>query len=455
MLSTDAILAFYQTNLNEATEYFSDFIIKKRLALLITGIICFVFLSYKLTFNINLPSLKTEKIQCSFIVMSLLIGVFSIYRFNSNMVTLPFINADKTLGDYKIFNDFIRERENIVKTINKKEDGFNGTYVLVIGESEGRTNMGVYGYEKNTTPWQTSLKNYSNAVIFENAYSCHTHTVQVLTYALTLKNQYENSKLNLNKTVSIVDMAKYAGQYNTAWISNQRKLGMYDTPISSIADTSDQQYWISDEPADPSSIVYDGELVKYIKKIKLSSDKNLIIIHLIGCHGAYINRYPLEFGAFTDEPVIVSAYNNSVYYNDHVLNLIYSEVKKIPNFKSMIYFSDHGEDANRNLGHDSRKFTWDMAKIPFWMVFSDSYIKEHPDKFKTLKEHRLSAFTNDMLFETLLGVLGITENEFYNQVNDLASESYNHSFSDLKTLHGHKSLSELSNPLGDYSLYSK
>lgn len=65
-----------------------------------------------------------------------------------------------------------------------------GVYVVVIGESETRDHMQVYGYPKETTPWLMSFAKEKGTIVFSHAYSNHTHTVPVLTYALSEKNQY-------------------------------------------------------------------------------------------------------------------------------------------------------------------------------------------------------------------------------------------------------------------------
>ena len=447
VLSTDAILAFYQTNASESYSYFVDFIHKKRMFTIIVGLILFVYISYKMSSNIIIGNLSNNLKNLSnwcVLGLCLIICAVSFYKYNSNMVTMPFKKAEATLEEYKVFNELASERKNVIKKLTKKNDNsFKGTYVLVIGESESRAQMGAYGYRRNTTPWLSKIKNNPNSIFFENVFSCHTHTVPVLSYALTQKNQYNNSDLDWQRAVSIIDIAKYTGGFNTTWISNQGKIGVHETPISSIADTADQQYFTNIDWTDPFITVYDEELISHIETLKQDSERNLIVIHLMGCHGSYTSRYPSNFDLFTEDSLQLNAYNNAIYYNDYVLHRIYETVKKIPNFQAMLYFSDHGDDVYRELGHNSAKFTWDMAKIPFWMIFSDEYQKNHPDIITNLRSHEKVAFTNDMVFESMLGLLGITDSEYYSGANDISSNEYAHSVADLKTLHGKKSLSDL------------
>ena len=83
-----------------------------------------------------------------------------------------------------------------------------------------------------------------------------------------------------------------------------------------------------------------------------------------------------------------------------------------------------------------------MTEIPFWMIFSDKYVKEHPSTVRNLKKNSDRPFTNDMLFDTMSSVLGI-ESNFKDDKNDISSESYDRTLKELKTLHGERSLGEI------------
>lgn len=50
--------------------------------------------------------------------------------------------------------------------------------------------MHAYGYQRETTPWLDQALKKPENLLFTRAYSNHTHTVPVLTYALTERNQY-------------------------------------------------------------------------------------------------------------------------------------------------------------------------------------------------------------------------------------------------------------------------
>lgn len=131
----------------------------------------------------------------------------------------------------------------INQNLSFSENNKKGIYVLVIGESQNRLHMSVYGYGRETTPWLNQQHNENpDFLLFTQAYSCHTHTVPTLTYALTAKNQY--NEISLENAVSIIEMAKAAG-YHTAWISNQVQYSAWDTPITVIASEAEQQIWLN------------------------------------------------------------------------------------------------------------------------------------------------------------------------------------------------------------------
>lgn len=149
--------------------------------------------------------------------------------------------------------------------IEKLKAAPDGVYVLVIGESLTRDHMNVYGYERDTTPFQSQAAIDPHYVFFNHAYSCYTQTVQVLTEALTEKNQYND--MALANAYSIIDMAREAG-FHTTWISNQSRFGIWDTPIGAIGSACDDQYWINQYVGtDVITKDYDTVLVPYLKKV--------------------------------------------------------------------------------------------------------------------------------------------------------------------------------------------
>ena len=434
-LGADAVMAIMQTNVNEALSYVADR----------TSFVMYIVLGFfvvvwtALVFTVKYVKLKSGKLPYSIAVLVFaLLNIVLVFRTRDNFLTSVYAETRNYQANY---DEFAREKEarrqNLVNSKLEFSDK-KGVYVLVIGESENRTRMSAYGYGLDTTPWLKSMKTDPRMLLFTNAYSCHVQTVPVLTYALTAKNQYNN--LSVENQASILDMAEAAG-YETVWLSNQVKYGSWGTPVTVIANEANQQIWINSHTGNTlDTNYYDGEMLKHLGDIRLS-DKMLIVIHLMGSHISYDGRYPKTFDKFSSEGKS-SEYDNSVLYTDYFLQHLVNRLNALPNFMGMIYFSDHGEAINYGMSHDTATFIFDMTYIPFFIYFSDAYIKENPQKYQILKKDVNYTFTNDLIFNTVLGIMGIKDTAHYEPQNDLTSESYDHDINRFTTLYGKKAIKD-------------
>ena len=340
------------------------------------------------------------------------------------------------LQQYRAYGEARAMREERLKNLqglNLVSSG--GVFVLVIGEAETRNHMQVYGYERETTPWMKDQCENKENVTFSNAYSNYVHTVPALTYALSEKNQYND--MDLQDAYSIVEVANAVG-YETYWISNQKKLGVADTPVSETASTAQHQKWMNGMFGNSQVTEYYDDIL--LTQIPQVCEKNaLIIIHLMGCHADYRDRCPNAHFSGED---YVDQYDDAVLYNDYILSQIYERVHSLPNFKGMVYFSDHGEDPDRRLYHEATKFTWSMARIPLVMWFSDAFQEERPDVFARLKAHEQAYWTNDLIYDVMIDVLGIEGMPRVEPQHDLASMEYGITKENAMTLHGSLKLSD-------------
>ena len=444
-LGPDAILAVYQTNTQEAVEYFNQHV--RILRLLVLSLLTILYLILAILIIIFCSKLKDNSSWIAKLTLTLIVAFSSYYsiKYHNNIVTVVYYNTIDDYNEYVSFNKEQKNRINIVSKLNS-EKANNGTYVFVIGESQTRAHMSAYGYNKaHTTPWLSKIKeegfDKNNFIFASNAFSCHTHTVSVLLYALTAKNQYNQREQG--ESPSIIEMTRYAGKFDTYWISNQGKIGIWETPISVISSTSTKEFF-SQNYVDRQKSFYDEVIVNKFSTMSFDTNKNnFIVIHLMGCHGQYANRYPKEFSRFKTGDEVVDTYNNSMLYNDYIISKLYQISSKIPNLQAFVYMADHGEDSDLKKGHNSGEFTSQMSMIPLYFAFSDSYIKQHKNRVDALLKNQNQYFTNDLIFDTLLGIMGVTNNEFYDRKNDLSSDEYKHDENDLTTLYGQKSIKSI------------
>lgn len=433
VLSSNVLLAILQTNITEALAYINDN------SNIYNYILLAAFLSILIIVSIKLKSLHLHKKISLVLLLIILSDIFVIVKYKENILTNIFIQANSSLKEYNNFKEKTKQRkENIKNLVAVNNEENNGVYVLVIGESQNKKHMSAYGYDKNTTPWLDSMKHDDNFILLENAYSCHTHTVQNLTYALTAKNQYND--ILIEQAPSIIEVAEASG-YETVWLSNQVKYSAWDTPVTIIANEANQQDWINENSGESTKTnFYDLKLLDSIEKINISN-KMLIIIHLMGNHGNYHDRYPDEFNKYSGD---IGTYDNSILYNDYVMKNIYQRVKQLPHFKGLIYFADHSEAVDEGLSHDSGNFRSVMTYIPVYMYFSEEYLKENPEKFNTLKNSQQKYFTNDLIFNAVLGIMNINLENLYEPQNDVTNKIYDDDRQRFKTLYGKKFLSEVS-----------
>lgn len=436
MLSADIILTLFQTNVSEIRSYLAD---QNILLWSISVIFIIAIISIAIRF------LKHKKKHISVHRKTLLLlGAFYIYAllFVLPKLTSCFVldltnTVAKTLNSFKVYAQTKELRAHRLSKLKDLLDqsASDGVYVLVVGESTARDHMNAFGYKRPNTPWLSQISKNNNTILFSNAYSNHVHTVPAVQYALSELNQYEN--IPVEDAYSIVEAAKAAG-FDTYWISNQKQFNVSDTPLTTIAATADHQIWLNSYAGDKTMTTYYDE--KLSENIPVTN-KALIVFHLMGCHSVYKERYPIEYDFFKGRNPRVDEYDNAVLYNDFVLKQIYEKLKDNPNFMAFIYFSDHGEDPDNGYTHEASKFTYPMSRIPLVMIFSDKYISQNGKVFATLHQNAQQYMTSDLLYNTMLSLLGIDNMPRNKPEFDISSLKYGMNADNLLTVHGKKRIS--------------
>ena len=124
------------------------------------------------------------------------------------------------------------------------------------------------------------------------------------------------------------------------------------------------------------------------------------------------------------------------------MSQIYETAEAIPHFQAMTFFSDHTDAVKENLGHDSSNFVWPMTYIPFYIATSEEYRASHEETVKALSAHKSAVFTNDLIFNTLMGLMDIRDYPSYEPENDFTRPTYDDNISRFRTLFGKKKITE-------------
>ena len=447
-LSPASLMALYLTNWHEAGDYIESTVGVLPAALITLGLVLLVFLSYRSFLALGrsvYPSAEGSRMGALLAVIIVAAGV--------NVALLPECSIASVYKDvttyvaetqsYGLHQD---ERYNslIIDQANTLAARAPGTVIFVIGESASRDYMHIYtpGFPYDDTPWMEQMTADPGFILYQNTYSSWTQTVPVLERALTEKSQYNDKEFFAS--ASLLDVAKKIG-YRTYWFSNQGRYGQFDSAITMVAKTADEAEWTDDSYTFTTK--YDESLLPYLTRIDPHAN-NFIVLHLMGSHIYYNNRYPEEWAKFASaegDSTMTSApsYANSVLYTDHILKEIFDYAQKNLNLRAMVYFSDHGE--NLKISHNPDVFKFDMVKIPFFIYLSPEYRAAFPRRSEILAARRDAYFTNDMMYDTVCGLLGAPSNR-YDPRQDFSSPAYGFTRETLTTMFGMHRLTEDTEP---------
>lgn len=215
--------------------------------------------------------------------------------------------------------------------------------VIIMGESLSYLNMGLFDYERDTTPNLDKLKTDSS-FIFKPSISSAVSTRVSL--SLFFNTVYEPDNItHLSKMdTSLFKLAKQSG-YNTHYISTQNNAGgltysFSPSDIDTWKDNSNLQHYDND---------FDRRLLLELESMNLNySEPQFITLHMRSTHTPYVDNYPAETGHY---PVknqnyanyMRNSYDNSVHYTEKLTTEIFQFFKGTNKPTYIFFTSDHGE----------------------------------------------------------------------------------------------------------------
>lgn len=426
LFSSDVMVALWQTDPVEAFEYVSYKGSALSSVLLVSAVILCVISVRTLTCRQTLKGYN-RMIPMATVIM-LIAAIYSSVKTGGNATLDVFQTTVAKIEELDSFKHQLEHRKALIASLDSiKHQGRPGLFVVIIGESQTRDRMSAYGYERETTPWLASKRHDQHFVLMENSYSCYPQTVQALGQALTSHSQF--SSLSLADSPSIVEIANAAG-YEVTWLSNQNRLGGWDTPTTVIANQAGLQVWLNSTIGKKiQSPHFDDALLGELAKIPSVQDKkSLVFLHVLGCHSHYHERYPSSFDIWRDD---AGAYDNAVRFSDDFTRRVYELVKDRPDFQALVFMSDHGEYPT--IGHTTDPFKWSMVRIPLWAAFSSSFEETAAETVRSFAANANKPFTNDMFFDMICGLLDIKSHPYYEKRNDPASSDFNRPVEMLST----------------------
>lgn len=282
------------------------------------------------------------------------------------------------------------------------------TVVLILGESLNRNHTQLFGGKIPTTPL---LSQREDLFLFDNVVSSYSNTISSVLNSLS-ESALDNH-IPLDESKDVIDVFSSAG-YSTYWISNQSPIGVWENLVTVFARKSEHPLFVnlssSNSMESTQTRAYDELLFHPTEKVVQENDSlQLIIIHTMGNHSPYRNRYPSPFDKFSgkDSPSqIIAEYHNSVLYHDYVVDSLLKIIDKNTENAVVIYTADHGEnvyDEGGNLGHDyAGKLPKSNVEIPFFLWFSEEYKQSNPKLLSLVRERKNAPYVTDQLFHTLI-----------------------------------------------------
>ena len=239
--------------------------------------------------------------------------------------------------------------------------------VFIQGEAVNKNHMAIYGYNKKTTPFLTKLQKENKLYIF-NAIAPTNQTRYSVPIMHTKADVNGFTQKFINSKADIGKFSCFG--YKTYWLSNQGSIGSKDNNIASIATEANVTKFANFIYAQAKT---DQVLLNYLNSIQEHSNKEYYVLHLIGSHANYEQRYPKKSALFKNPNTIEQKYDNTIYYTDYIIQNIFAYFKtNFPNQKILIiYVSDHGEViSHTKYGHGFLPPFKDEYEVPF-VLFSN------------------------------------------------------------------------------------
>lgn len=295
----------------------------------------------------------------------------------------------------------------LVGVNNSNNKMHHRTVIFIMGESARADHFSIYGYERNTNPKLSKVK---DLIVFRSFEACNTSTYRSVPCIFSRLNMYEFT-LPVAQD-NLLDVLNNLG-IETYWFSTQ------DSYINTCN-------FIKNVKIELKS---DEDLLKELK-MTLKNNRNktkLIVLHHNGSHHPYHINYKekheifkpacktIPFRTSCQIPDIVNSYDNTVVATDEFISNVIKIAKKYDdnsNNTVVIYTSDHGQSLGEDgiFTHGSPRIIAPKAQIevPFFMWVPKQTAKNfNLDYTILLHNAKESQFTHDQIFDSILKLFSV------------------------------------------------
>jgi len=285
-------------------------------------------------------------------------------------------------------------------------------YLLVIGETLRPDRLQLNGYHRSTTP---RLAGLGDVISFTDIISPWSWTRMSVPVIISRKSELDQQYFSAEK--SLVAAFAEAG-FATAWLSTQSPLGVHDSSVALHAAEADEVQYLNPVGYKKAGF-YDEVLIKAVQRILAQqAQKQLIVLHTLGSHFSYADRYPDHFDLFqpsgkgqaigmhsrANKEMLNNAYDNTVAYTDYLLFNLIKSLQQQDAISSLLYVSDHGEnlfDGDCNKSGHGHHTEYDYRVAAMWWG-SAQFRQQYPQLAHQIAMNRQHPGSTRQIFHTML-----------------------------------------------------
>ena len=316
--------------------------------------------------------------------------------------------------------------------------------VLIIGESQSRHHSQLYGYAMPTTPHEEEQREAGRLTVFTDVVTPWNLTSYAFRYLMSLHGvSDEGDWCDAPLFPTLFRKAGYTTTFITNQFLSQAGEAIYDFSGGFFMNHPELSRAMFDR-RNTALHPFDETLLDDWQQLCQSdtadcSAPTLTILHLMGSHMSYKDRYPQRTHKYLrashyDRPdltphqrLILADYDNSVRYTDSIAGEV---MRRLEHKEALVLFlSDHGEEVFDDSLHiwgrmhtDQMDYRYARAEfeIPFWIWYSDSYRERHPEVVEAISRAADKPFMTDNLSHILLWLAGIHVPYYRDECNPLS-----------------------------------
>ncbi len=361
-------------------------------------------------------------------------------------LALEINKQEKALADFRFGATYQAsasvEGDNRGRGLPRTREGQTPIVVFLIGETSRYDHWQINGYARSTSPCLMARR--EQIISFDSVYTIGNLTTVCVPYILSRATP-DNPRLYYRET-SVVDAFHEAG-YSTAWIADQSFNNEF---LMRIANGCNYAKYIADDGTE--EVFTDTVLLAPLQKVLTLStfDKdrsvvpskgNMIVLHSLGCHFKYSERYPDAFQRFTPDmkginirdmfrnideeaegfarlkpenmavyqnlkTILTNSYDNAILFTDYFIDRVIRELEATRRPAVLVYVGDHGEnllDDERNMFlHGTYSGSAYEYHVPLFVWASPEYAATHADQLAAMRANTNKCISTMTLFHSLL-----------------------------------------------------